>query len=108
LEKVRVKTGIVLEMDEGVVGMIKAEIMNVVNVDDILKVFRVVPKIVEVEKIVEKIVERVVEVPKVITVERIVEKIVEVEKIREVDRIVYVPIEKPFIVETQIEKLVPY
>jgi hypothetical protein len=44
LEKVRVKTGIVLEMDEGVVGMIKAEIMNVVNVDDILKVFRVVPR----------------------------------------------------------------
>ena len=37
-------------------GMIKQEIMGVVNVDDILKVFRVVPKIVEVEKIVEKIV----------------------------------------------------
>lgn len=45
--------------------MIKSEIMSVVNVDDILKTFRSVPKIVEVEKIVEKIVERIVEVPKV-------------------------------------------
>jgi hypothetical protein len=41
-----------LEIDEGIVGMMKAEIMGVVNVDDILKVFRPVPKIVEVEKIV--------------------------------------------------------
>lgn len=46
------KTGVVLEIDEGVIGMIRAEIMDVVNVDDILKVFRVTPKIVEVEKIV--------------------------------------------------------
>ena len=56
--------------------MIKAEIMDVVNVDDILKVFRVVPKIVEVEKIVEKIVDRVIEIPQVVPVEKIVEKIV--------------------------------
>lgn len=46
LEKIRVRTGIVLEIDEGVIGMIRAEIMDVVNVDDILKVFRVTPKIV--------------------------------------------------------------
>jgi hypothetical protein len=84
LEKIKIKTGVVLEIDEGVVGMIKAEIMDMVSVDDILKVFRVTPKIVEVEKIIEKIVERVIEVPKVVTVEKIVEKIVEVEKIREV------------------------
>lgn len=58
--------------------MIKSEIMDVVNVDDILKVFRVTPKIVEVEKLVEKVVERIVEVPKVVTVDKIVEKIVEV------------------------------
>jgi hypothetical protein len=58
--------------------------MGVVNVDDILKVFRVVPKIVEVEKIVERIVDRIVEVPQIVPVEKIVEKIVEVEKIREV------------------------
>jgi hypothetical protein len=84
LEKIKIKTGVVLEIDEGVVGMIKAEIMDMVSVDDILKIFRVTPKIVEVEKIIEKIVERVIEVPKVVTVEKIVEKIVEVEKIREV------------------------
>lgn len=64
--------------------MINQEILGVVNVDDILKVFRVVPKIVEVEKIVEKIVDRIVEVPQIVAVERIVEKIVEVEKIREI------------------------
>ena len=48
LEKLKMKTGAVLTLDEGVIGMIKTEIMDVVNVDDILKVFRVVPKIVEV------------------------------------------------------------
>lgn len=46
LEKVRRKTGLALEIDEGIIGMINQEIMGVVNVDDILKVFRVVPKIV--------------------------------------------------------------
>ena len=82
LEKIKRKTGIVLEMDEGVVGMINQEIMDVVNVDDILKVFRVVPKIVEVEKVVEKVVDRIVEVPQVVPVEKVIEKIVEVEKIK--------------------------
>jgi hypothetical protein len=48
MEKIKRKTGVVLEMDEGVLGMISSEIMGVVNVDDILKVFRPVPKIVEV------------------------------------------------------------
>ena len=52
LEKLKRKTGAVLEIDEAIVGMINQEIMGVVDVDDILKVFRVVPKIVEVEKIV--------------------------------------------------------
>ena len=52
LEKIRAKTGVVLELDEGVVGMIKAEIMDTVDVDDILKVFRINQKIVEVEKVV--------------------------------------------------------
>ena len=78
LEKVRAKTGVTLEIDEGIVGMINQEILGVVSVDDILKVFRVVPKIVEVEKIVEKIVDRIVEVPEIAPVEKIVEKIVEI------------------------------
>jgi hypothetical protein len=82
LEKIKRKTGVVIEMDEGVIGMINQEIMGVVDVDDILKVFRIVPKIVEVEKIVEKIVERVVEVPQVVPIEKIVEKIIEVPKIQ--------------------------
>lgn len=56
--------------------------MGVVDVDDILKVFRVVPKIVEVEKVIEKVVDRIVEVPQVVPVEKVVEKIVEVEKIK--------------------------
>ena len=58
--------------------MINQEVMGVVEVDDILKVFRVVPKMVEVERIVEKIVERIIEVPQVVCVEKIVEKIVEI------------------------------
>lgn len=93
LEKVKRRLGVVLDIDEGVIGMINQEIMGVVDVDDILKVFRVVPKIVEVEKIVEKIVERVIEVPQVVAVERIVERPVEIVKIQEVEKIVHVPVE---------------
>lgn len=56
--------------------------MGVVDVDDILKVFRVVPKIVEVDKIIEKVVEKVVEVPQVVIVEKVVEKVIEVPKVQ--------------------------
>jgi hypothetical protein len=56
--------------------MINQEIMGIVDVDDILKVFRVVPKIVEVEKVIEKVVDRIVEVPQVVPIERTVERIV--------------------------------
>lgn len=107
LEKLRRKTGAVLEIDEGIIGMINQEIMGVVDVDDILKVFRVVPKIVEVEKIVEKIVDRIVEVPQVVAVEKVIEKIVEVEKIKEIERVVNVPLEVPTIVPNIVEKVVP-
>ena len=55
--------------------MINQEILGIVDVDDILKIFRIVPKIVEVEKFIEKVVERVVEVPQVIPIEKVVEKI---------------------------------
>lgn len=93
IEKLKRKTGLVLDIDEGVIGMINQEIMGVIEVDDILKVFRVVPKIVEVERIVEKIVDRVIEVPQVIPIEKIVEKVVEVVKVQEVEKIVHVPVE---------------
>ena len=106
LEKLRIRTGAVLEIDEGIIGMINQEIMGVIDVDDILKVFRVVPKIVEVEKIIEKIVERVVEVPQVIPVEKIVEKIIEVPKIQEIERIINVPIEIIKVVDNIVEKIV--
>lgn len=106
LEKIKAKTGAVLEIDEGVVGMINQEILGVVNVDDILKVFRVVPKIVEVEKIVEKVVDRLVEVPKVIPVEKYVEKIVEVPKYVEVEKIVHKPVEVIKVVDSIVEKFV--
>lgn len=45
-EKVKARTGVVFDIDEGVIGLINQEIMGVVNVDDILKVFRSTPKIV--------------------------------------------------------------
>ena len=106
LEKLKRRSGAVLEMDEGILAMINQEIMGVIDVDDVLKVFRVVPKIVEVEKIVEKIVERVVEIPQVIPIEKIVEKIVEVAKIQEVEKIVHVPVEIIRYVDNVIEKIV--
>jgi len=107
LEKLKRKSGLVLEIDEGIIGMINQEIMGVVDVDDVLKVFRVVPKIVEVEKIVEKIVDRIVEVPEIVAVEKITEKIVELEKIREVEKIVNVPLEIPTVVTNIVEKIIP-
>ena len=45
--------------------MIERELTGIINIDDVIAVFRSVPKIVEVEKIVEKIVERLVEVPQI-------------------------------------------
>jgi len=44
----KLKCGVVPEIDEGVIGMIRQEIMDIVDVEDILKVYRVTPKIVEV------------------------------------------------------------
>lgn len=106
LEKLRGRYGAVLEMDEGIIAMINQEIMGVVDVDDILKVFRIVPKIVEVEKIVEKVVERYVEVPQVVPVEKVVEKIIEVPKVQEIERIIHVPVEIVKVVDNIIEKIV--
>lgn len=106
LEKLKRRTGAVLDIDEGIIGMINAEIMDVVNVDDILKVFRVVPKIVEVEKIVEKIVDRVIEIPQVVPVEKIVEKIIERPQIVEVEKIVHVPVEVIKYVDVHHDKIV--
>ena len=68
LEKIKLATGCVLDIDEGLIKMINQEILDIVSVDDILKIFRVTPKIVEVEKIVEKVVDRLVEVPQVVPV----------------------------------------
>lgn len=45
LLKLKDKTGAVLEIDEGLLGMIRAEIMDLVDTDDVLRVFRSVPKI---------------------------------------------------------------
>lgn len=55
--------GVTFDLDEGVIGMIRNEIMDVVNVDDILRVYRSAPKVVEVEKVVEKVVDNIVRVP---------------------------------------------
>ena len=67
-----------------------------------------VPKVIEVEKIVEKIVvvprviEKIVEVPQI--VEKLVERIIEIEKIREVERLVQVPVVTEKVVEVEVPK----
>ena len=48
MEKIKLQSGVVATIDEGIIGMIRQEIMDVVDVDDILKVYRVNAKIVEV------------------------------------------------------------
>lgn len=54
LLRLKERNGLVLDIDEGMIGMIRAEILDLVDVDDVLRIFRSVPKILEVEKIVEK------------------------------------------------------
>lgn len=63
LEKLKGQYGCQLDIDEGVIGMIKAEIVDLVDIDAILKLFRSVPKVVEVPKYVEKIVDSIVTIP---------------------------------------------
>jgi hypothetical protein len=54
LLKLKDKTGAVLEIDEGLLGMIRTEIIDLVDTEDVLRVFRSIPKIVEVDRVVEK------------------------------------------------------
>lgn len=54
LLRLRDQNGLVLDIDEGLIGMIRGELEGMVDVDDVLRVFRSIPKIVEIEKIVEK------------------------------------------------------
>lgn len=43
--------------------MVRSEVMDLVDLDDILAVFRPLPRIVEVPKVVEKVVESIVPIP---------------------------------------------
>lgn len=54
LGKVKLKTGVILEIDEGLLGMIKSELLDLINPDDIIGLFRTLPKILEVDRIVER------------------------------------------------------
>ncbi len=99
LELEKASKKVTLETSESLLAMIREEIGGIVDVEDVLRVFTVIPKIVEVEKIVEKVVERVVEVPQIVPVEKVVEKVVEVPKMVEVEKVIHVPVEVIKVVE---------
>lgn len=80
MEKVKRDKGIMFEIDEGVIGMIRTEIMDVVDVDDILKVYRPVPKIVEVPKIIEKVVDNIVRIPEKYTTNQLKTEYISLQK----------------------------
>ena len=61
----KVKTGLVMELDETVIEMINKEIYDIIDPSEVLRVFQVVPKLVEVERVIERVVEHFVEVPKI-------------------------------------------
>ena len=63
LEAIRVRTGIALELDEAVLEMVRKEAGDVVDIDEMLKVFQVVPRTVEVDRVVEKVIGAFMEVP---------------------------------------------
>lgn len=46
MERIKLVTKVNPEIDEGLIGMIRQEIAGIVDVDDILRVYRSVPKIV--------------------------------------------------------------
>ena len=75
--------------------MIRQEIMDFVDVEDILKVYRVVPKIVEVERVVEQLVEKIVPVPHFVTIENTKTDIAPLNKIQVMKDTVNVPIQIP-------------
>lgn len=75
--------------------MIRQEIMDVVDVDDILRVYRVVPKIVEVERVVEQTVEKIVPVPHFVTIESTKTDVVPLNRVQVVKDTVNVPIQVP-------------
>lgn len=54
LLRLRDVNGLTLVIDEGLLGMIRGELDGMIDVEDVLRVFRSLPKIVEIEKIVEK------------------------------------------------------
>lgn len=54
LLRLRDANGLTLVIDEGLLGMIRGELDGMIDVEDVLRVFRSLPKIVEIEKIVEK------------------------------------------------------
>lgn len=80
MERIKREKGIVLEIDEGVIGMINAEIMGIVEVDDILRVFRSVPKVVEVPMVVEKVVDNIVRIPEKYTLSNLQTEAVPLQK----------------------------
>lgn len=86
--------------------MIRQEIADLVDVEDILRVYRVVPKIVEVEKVVEQVVEKIVPVPHFITLERNTIEPVPIRKVEVVQNTVNVPMEIPRVHPLIQEKLV--
>lgn len=95
MERIKIKTGVQPEIDEGVIGMIRKEVLDLVDVDDILKVYRTVPKIVEVEKVIEQVVEKIVQVPHFVTIENTRNEIIPLNKAQVYNNTVNVPLQVP-------------
>ena len=45
------------------IGLVKKELVGIIDVDEITKVYRPVPIVVEVPKVIEKLVDNIVRVP---------------------------------------------
>lgn len=54
VSKIRSQHGIELALDEGILELLKAQIVDLIDTEDIIALFRPPPKIVEVIKYVEK------------------------------------------------------
>lgn len=63
--------GVDVEIDEGIIGMIKTETLNIDSADDILKLYRSNPKVVEVPKVIEKVVDNLVRLPEKYTTNQV-------------------------------------
>lgn len=54
VEKIKVDSGLDITLDEGILELLRKQVIDGVDVDAILRLYRPLPKIIEVEKLIDR------------------------------------------------------